>query len=167
MTQRRGEKGSPRDLVEGGAWPDAPARADLPAPVRRAVAFAAEVSRRLDAGLEGRSVASVARDADVARSTVYDVRSGATWPDVVTAFKVEDALGIQLWGRPEPAVSTQLRALRRRSFEERLFDQRVRSLQRSLIGSSASSGLATSQRANALHCAARYVAAREAIDLAS
>jgi len=91
----------PRDLVQAGAqWPAGPFSEDLAAPVRDAAVFAAALSGRLDAALEGRSVADVAREADVARSTVYDLRSGTTWPDVVTVFKLEGALGVLLWVRP-------------------------------------------------------------------
>lgn len=68
--------------------------------LRIAVAFAAEVSTRLDAALADRSVADVAREADVARSTVYDLRSGATWPDLLSVIKLELALDTILWVRP-------------------------------------------------------------------
>lgn len=103
VVQRRGGIGVPRDLVsDGGEWPLGPFSEDLGVPVRDAAVFAADLSVRLAAAVDGRAVASVARDADVARSTIYDLRSGATWPDVVTVFKLEGALGVPLWLRPGP-----------------------------------------------------------------
>lgn len=101
VVQRRGGIGVPRDLVQAGAqWPEGPFSGDLSDPVRGAVEFAAELSSRLDAAMDGKAVAAVAREADVARTTIYDLRSGATWPDVVTVFKLEGALGVMLWLRP-------------------------------------------------------------------
>lgn len=109
MTQRRGSIGQPKDLVEG-SWPDGEPRSDLAVPLQRAVAFSAALSRRLTGALAGRNLAAVAREADVARSTIYDVRSGATWPDVVSVFKFEEVLGVHLWARGNPGPATPGRA---------------------------------------------------------
>lgn len=98
MTHRRGVRGAPRDyLAAGAAWPDRSVPAGESAAITRSVAIAATVSERLRDALGGRSVAGVARDADVSRSTIYDLLSGGTWPDLVTVTKLEDALDVDLW----------------------------------------------------------------------
>jgi DNA-binding phage protein len=48
--------------------------------------------------VRGRNISSIARDADVARSTIYDIISGESWPDLVSVFKLQTALGVRLWG---------------------------------------------------------------------
>lgn len=62
-----------------------------------AVFWAAEISRRLGAALVGRSKAAVAKEAGIARSTLYDVLGGETWPDLATIVGLEEVLGVTLW----------------------------------------------------------------------
>jgi hypothetical protein len=98
MTHRRGVRGAPRDYLAGGAaWPGGNVGPDESMAISRAVAIAAAVSERLGGALEGRPVAAVARDADVSRSTIYDLVNGGTWPDLVTVTKLEEALDTDLW----------------------------------------------------------------------
>ena len=101
VTQRRQAPGPPRSLLAPrGSWPDAPlVESSLSPAVQAACAAAAEVAVELERALRTVSVAAIARDADVARSTIYDLLSGATWPDIVTLYKLEAALGVELWGR--------------------------------------------------------------------
>jgi transcriptional regulator with XRE-family HTH domain len=54
------------------------------------------ISLRLAAALEGRSVTDVAEQADLARSTLYDLAGGRTWPDLISLGKLESALDIEL-----------------------------------------------------------------------
>lgn len=99
MTHRRGVRGAPRDyLAAGAAWPDRSVQPGESVAIARSVSIAAGVSERLRAALDGKSVAGVARDADVARSTIYDLLAGGTWPDLVTVTKLEEALDADLWG---------------------------------------------------------------------
>jgi hypothetical protein len=101
VTQRRNSSGAPRDAVgDGGSWPDDPMPGGAPAGDGSAAACvaAAKIAERLQIALEGRTVAGVAREADVARSTIYDILAGNTWPDIVTLFKLEKSLKVRLWG---------------------------------------------------------------------
>lgn len=67
--------------------------------------YAAEISRRLRSALDGRVQAQVARDADLARSTLNDIVAGRQWPDVVTVAKLEHVLGVRLWPEWPPGSS--------------------------------------------------------------
>lgn len=91
MTKRRGTVGPPRDYVRG-EWPNDPAVANAP----RAVEHARAISVRLAEALRDRSVTDVAAEADLARSTIYDLVNGSTWPDLVSLGKLSDALGVDL-----------------------------------------------------------------------
>lgn len=64
-----------------------------------ATQWAAEFSRRLAGALSGRSKSAVAEEADLARSTIYDLLSGETWPDLVTIGVLEDVLDAELLPR--------------------------------------------------------------------
>ena len=74
-------------------WPDGAKVASSPP----AVYWAAEISRRLSSALAGRSKSAVARDAAIARSTLYDVLGGETWPDLATIVALEEVLDVTLW----------------------------------------------------------------------
>lgn len=109
MTNRRNVTGGPARHVVAGAFPDAEWDASAPS----AVWWAAEIARRLQCALAGRSISAVARDADVGRQTLYDVLRGRTWPDVVTIVRLQDALDVVLWpewapGRPPAADASAL-----------------------------------------------------------
>lgn len=82
-------------LRASGRWPNGPLRKDSPT----AAYWAAEISRRLATALAGRSKTSVAEQVGMARSTLYDVLSGETWPDLVTIAALEEALEVELWPR--------------------------------------------------------------------
>lgn len=75
-----------------GGWPTGRATADAP----RALEHARAIAIRLAAALEGRAVTDVAERADLARSTVYDLVNGASWPDLISLGKLEAALDIDL-----------------------------------------------------------------------
>jgi hypothetical protein len=100
VTQRRNPTGGPKDLLTAaGSWPDEPTVSDGVAPgVAAAAKAAAAIAERLERELRGRNIAAIARDANVARSTIYDIVAGTTWPDIVTIFKLQDTLGVRLWG---------------------------------------------------------------------
>lgn len=59
--------------------------------------YAAEVSRRLAAAVDGRSLRDVAAEADLDHTTLWAVLRGDRWPDLVTLAKLESALGVRLW----------------------------------------------------------------------
>lgn len=54
------------------------------------------ISLRLAEALEGCSITDVAEQADLARSTIYDLVGGRTWPDLISLGKLESALDIEL-----------------------------------------------------------------------
>lgn len=91
VTRRRLASGAPRDWVDG----DWPAGEPLPG-APRALAHARLISVRLTYALAGRNVSAVAEEADLARSTIYDLVGGRTWGDIVSLGKLEEALGVTL-----------------------------------------------------------------------
>lgn len=62
----------------------------------RALEHARAIAIRLAAALEGRVVTDVAEQADLSRSTVYDLVNGSTWPDLISLGKLETALDVDL-----------------------------------------------------------------------
>lgn len=93
MPNRGRIRSKPREFVARGAFPDGPLKSQSPA----AAWWAAEIARRLRDAIAEASLSEVARDADLARSTIYDIVSGETWPDVVSIVKLQDALNTRLW----------------------------------------------------------------------
>lgn len=91
MTRRRSRVGPPRDYVDG-EWPSGRPIPGAP----KAFGHARAIAIRLAGALEGLSVSDVARRADLARSTVYDLVGGRTWPDLISLGKLEDVLDIEL-----------------------------------------------------------------------
>lgn len=87
-------------VVDDGVWPDGPYFANTPVEV----VYAAGIAVNLAAALEGHPRAAVARRADVARSTLYDILGGKTWPDFVSLVKLGEVLGVTLWPEAPPAV---------------------------------------------------------------
>ena len=84
---------APRDWVVDGQWPHGPFAADAP----DVVAHAAEVATALQQALTGRNKTQVAREADVERTTLYDILNGRSWIDTVTLAKLELYLDLPLW----------------------------------------------------------------------
>lgn len=91
MTRRRSAVGPPREYVTG-SWPDGSAVPGAP----RALEHARLIAIRLSDALDGRSVTEVAEQADLARSTIYDLVGGRTWPDLISLGKLEAALDVEL-----------------------------------------------------------------------
>jgi hypothetical protein len=85
--------GPPRSFVAGGRWPTGRTAAGAPDGVR----YAKAITKNLKRAMDGRSVAGLAADADLHRSTLYDILSGRTWPDLVSLAKLETALETRLW----------------------------------------------------------------------
>lgn len=79
---------SPAELTVG--WPACPSE-------DHAAEIARQFAQNLAAAVGGRSVRSVARDADVDEGTLRRILSGATWPDLRTIALLEQALGGQLY----------------------------------------------------------------------
>ena len=102
MPNRGRVQGHPRDYLRSGTWPDGTIRKGAPA----AVWWAAEISKRLAAALdddrEQRTLSELALEVDLARSTIYKMTDGSSWPDVVSIVKLQDALGVKLWPDWEP-----------------------------------------------------------------
>lgn len=93
MPKRRTVLGPPRDYLASGTWPGGSVAKGAPP----AVGYAKEISKRLGAALAERNQSAAAEQADLARSTLHDILTGRTWPDVVTLAKFERLLGVRLW----------------------------------------------------------------------
>lgn len=79
--------------MEDGLWPEGPFAEDSPT----AVAYAVEISRRLQRSMGDRSRTDIARDANIERSTLYDLLAGRSWPDAITIAQLEQVLQTRLW----------------------------------------------------------------------
>ena len=91
----RVKPGGPAAYITAGTWPDGTIAADAP----HAIHWAAEISRRLKAALSNTSTTAVAAELGIARSTLYDIINGTTWPDFVTIADLEAVLDIELLPR--------------------------------------------------------------------
>ena len=101
MPRRRGVQGPPAEHLAAGLWPDGTPRTDAPL----AVAYAQEIATRLQEALEDRTISDVASQASLARSTIHDLLTGRTWPDIVTLAKLEYELGTRLWPDRPPKMA--------------------------------------------------------------
>ncbi|MFP3712573.1 helix-turn-helix domain-containing protein [Puerhibacterium sp. TATVAM-FAB25] len=102
MPRRSGSYRTPREWVAEGSWPDGSFADDSPT----AVAYAVEIARRLERSIGDRSKASLAREANIERSTLYDLLSGRSWPDAITIAQLEQALQARLWpDHPVPMLT--------------------------------------------------------------
>lgn len=96
MPRRRDVAGPPAGFVaEGGSWPGGPFVEGAPT----AVDVAAEISARLRTAIDtsGQSVTQVAAGLQVARTTVYDILNGTTFPDITTVANAEVYFDCPLW----------------------------------------------------------------------
>lgn len=93
MPRRRERLLPPREYAVGDNWPDGALLPDAPV----AAHYAQDIARRLVQALGERSRAALAEEADLARSTLHDIATGRSWPDVVTLAKLENLLGARLW----------------------------------------------------------------------
>ncbi len=90
---RRRQQVRPVEWLSRGSWPHGPLTSDAPPEARVARAITIE----LDAAMRGRSPRSVAADAKLAHTTVYDLLKGRTYGDVITIARLEAALQRSLW----------------------------------------------------------------------
>lgn len=100
---KRVKPGGPAAYVTAGTWPDGTIDSDAP----HAIQWASEISRRLKAALSDTSTTAVAAEIGVARSTLYDIIRGTTWPDFVTIADLEVVLDIELLPRSSRHGSRQ------------------------------------------------------------
>lgn len=76
-----------------GTWPEGTLRKDTPIGVR----YAAEITRNLKAAMDGWTQTGLAEEISIARSTLHDILTGRSWPDLSTLAKLEEALQTRLW----------------------------------------------------------------------
>lgn len=93
MPKRGGVTGPPSSYVVKGDWPDGELQTGAP----EAAQYAQHIAVVLARGLVARNVSQVAEDAGLARSTIYDIVEGRTWPDLITLAKLETVLDVSLW----------------------------------------------------------------------
>lgn len=95
MTRRSGALAGrhPASFLVAGEWPDGRLARDAPVAAR----YVRTISIRLRDALADANLADVAARSHLARSTIYDLLAGTTWPDVVSLAQLEEALGTRLW----------------------------------------------------------------------
>ena len=97
VPRRRGLKPCPSDyLAPNQKWPDGSLVADAPDVAR----FVQTLVRRLNSacgGNERPSIYAVAKKADVNPQTVFNLLHGKTWGDVPIIYRLEAAIGQELW----------------------------------------------------------------------
>ena len=82
-------------LRENGYFPDGPFRYPTP----KEVFLAAGVAERLNKAIGEESFRYVAKKAGLSPQTILNILNGKTWPDLRTIAKLEQALGVRLWGQ--------------------------------------------------------------------
>lgn len=90
---RRRRQAPPVSWVRAGSWPNGGLTADAPPEAH----VARTIVKRLHTALGERSVRSLAAEADLAHTTVYDLLAGRTYGDVITIARLEAALAVRLW----------------------------------------------------------------------
>lgn len=90
---RRRRQTPPASWVRAGSWPEAELARDAPPEAH----VAQSIVKRLNTALVERSVRSLAEEADLAHTTVYDLLAGRTYGDVITIARLEAALNVRLW----------------------------------------------------------------------
>lgn len=100
MPRRSVDYKTPKHWVVSGTWPDAVFRDDTP----DIVAYAAELARRLEKALAGKSKTTVAAEAALTRPTIYDILAGNSWSDMITIARLESVLGAELWPASPPPL---------------------------------------------------------------
>lgn len=91
MTRPESIRGAPRDHApDPTTWTRD--LSDL-VPVR----YAQQLARNLDRAIEGITVDDLAERTGVDRTTIWGLRTGRRWPDIVTISRLEWGLGTRLW----------------------------------------------------------------------
>jgi DNA-binding phage protein len=98
VTRRSGATSGrqPVAFLAEGAWPDGALEEGAPV----AAEYVKVISSRLRDALADQNVVDVAARAGLARSTIYDVLGGTTWPDIVSIAQLEVTLNARLWPSP-------------------------------------------------------------------
>lgn len=86
-------KGVPRDFIVSGAFPSGRLSRNAPVGVR----YATVIATRLEEAMAGRTKSGLAEEIGIARSTLHDVLTGRSWPDLQTLASLEVALETCLW----------------------------------------------------------------------
>ena len=84
----------PRDYLASGAWPEGQLKRGAPAEAR----LLAGIAQRLAEAMEGTTLRTVSKNADVSLGAISNLLNGKTWCDVVTVARLERALEVSLWG---------------------------------------------------------------------
>lgn len=93
MPRRRQTLPPPRAYDAEGSWPHGQLVPGAPVAAR----YAQQIALRLVAALADHNRTEVADRADLSRSTLHDLTTGRTWPDVVSLAKLETVLVTRLW----------------------------------------------------------------------
>jgi len=101
----------PRSFVQEGTgkYPFGPFREDTPSYALAAAVFAAnllgymegeiEVEGDSSVQLERESQATLSKKAEISQAVLSRIMTGAAYPDLGSIARVEDYVGLQLWGR--------------------------------------------------------------------
>lgn len=98
VPRRKDLAGPPKGfVVPGGTWPEGPFVEGAPP----AIGVAAHISAQLRVAIaESRqSMTQVAAGLQVARTTVYDILNGTTFPDITTIANAQRYFNQELWPR--------------------------------------------------------------------
>lgn len=101
MPRRSSSYRQPVDWLVDGTWPDGEFDAEAPPALAHAVAIA----NALASALDGLNKSSVCAEANIERSTLYDLLGGKSWADTITLANLERTLGVTLWPlEPSPRL---------------------------------------------------------------
>jgi hypothetical protein len=93
MPRRRQVLPPPRAFAADDTWP----YGELGPAAPVAAHYAREIAQRLVTAIGDRNRTEIAAQADLSRSTLHDLTTGRSWPDVVSLAKLETVLQVRLW----------------------------------------------------------------------
>ena len=106
----RQKSAEPRTFVaEGGRYPFGPFVPNAPAYALAAAVFAANLMAYMDGALEvvgegtdstiRESQSTLSKKAEVSQAVLSRILTGATYPDLNSIARIEEYVGLQLWGK--------------------------------------------------------------------
>ena len=87
----------PRDYIATGKWPAGPLKPKAPKEAHLARGIAIRFLHYRDAN--GTNINEIARLTGLGRQTLYNLRHGKSWPNLITVARLETHFDRRLWGR--------------------------------------------------------------------
>ena len=102
LPSRRGLKPCPRDYLKSrGTWPHGPFWEQTPDEALFFIEVAKRLNRLCYHDNRAMTITAIAKQANLAPQTVFNLLQGKTWGDLLSIYRLEVALGARLWVNPD------------------------------------------------------------------